>query len=72
MIIFFFCSVLLVIRQKSFGNGKDRELLAVMIWLYGGEFLFGDITKERFGPDFLVAENVVVVNINYRLGALGN
>ncbi|XP_063218438.1 uncharacterized protein LOC134528616 [Bacillus rossius redtenbacheri] len=43
----------------------------VMVWIHGGKFSMGSGNCNMFGPDFLVAQNVVVVTINYRLGALG-
>jgi carboxylesterase type B len=41
-----------------------------MVWIHGGGFILGSGTM--FGePDSFVDEDVVVVTINYRLGALG-
>lgn len=46
--------------------------LPVMIHIHGGGFIYGTgIMKAELGPDFLVENDVVVVTINYRLGALG-
>lgn len=42
-----------------------------MVWIYGGEFIIGEINIKKYGPDFLIAENVVIVAMNYRIGALG-
>lgn len=42
-----------------------------MVWIFGGEFVSGQIDSSVFGPDFLIADNVVIVDMNYRLGALG-
>lgn len=47
-------------------NGK-----AVMFWIHGGGFYLGSGNAEVYGPDYLVAEDVLLVTINYRLGALG-
>ncbi|XP_049937714.1 acetylcholinesterase-like [Schistocerca serialis cubense] len=41
----------------------------VLAWIPGGGFRVG--TSEYEGPDFLVAEGVILVAFNYRLGALG-
>jgi para-nitrobenzyl esterase len=41
----------------------------VMFWIYGGSFVFGD--SSLYNPSSLVAQGVVVVTINYRLGVLG-
>nr|QIK02106.1 carboxylesterase 5 [Holotrichia parallela] len=50
------------------GQTKD---LAVMVWIYGGGFFEGDITREIYGPDYLMNEDVIVVPIAYRLGIFG-
>ncbi|HET6500440.1 MAG TPA: carboxylesterase/lipase family protein [Amycolatopsis sp.] len=41
----------------------------VMVWLYGGGFVSG--TGSDYDPTRLVEQGVVVVTLNYRLGALG-
>lgn len=48
------------------------EPLAVMVWIYGGSFQFGDgIEFGLYDPTQLVSKhNVVVVSFNYRLGPL--
>ena len=45
--------------------------LAVMVWLHGGGYLLGDGNTLVYGPDLLMRENIVVVTLNSRLGALG-
>lgn len=40
-----------------------------MVWIFGGGFTFGQ--ASMYGPDFFMKEDVVVVTINYRVGALG-
>ncbi|SDS35309.1 para-nitrobenzyl esterase [Halopseudomonas xinjiangensis] len=44
--------------------------LPVMIWIHGGAFVFGNGGGE-YDPTRLVAKDVVVVTLNYRLGNLG-
>lgn len=47
-----------------------RQKLPVMVWIHGGAFQNG--SGENYDPTKLVTEGrVVVVTINYRLGALG-
>lgn len=49
---------------------KKHEPLPVMVWIHGG----GNVTGSKDYYDFsrlVVEENVVIVSINYRLGALG-
>ncbi|KAK7793003.1 hypothetical protein R5R35_013184 [Gryllus longicercus] len=43
----------------------------VMVWIHGGAFVSGDGGEMIYGTDSLVNEDVVVVTLNYRLGALG-
>ena len=49
-----------------------NEKLAVMVWIYGGTYAFGSITLDVYNGKFLaIRNNVIVVSINYRIGALG-
>ncbi|SHM22238.1 carboxylesterase/lipase family protein [Cryptosporangium aurantiacum] len=49
--------------------GRDGKL-PVMVWIHGGSFLTG--AGSDYGPGRLVTQGgVIVVTINYRLGALG-
>jgi len=49
---------------------KDRqELLPVMVWIHGGAFVEG--SGQDGTPDTFIDRGVLVVMINYRLGALG-
>lgn len=42
-----------------------------MVWIHGGAFTFGSGNAFLYGPDYLIAEDVVLVTLNYRLGPLG-
>lgn len=42
----------------------------VMVWIHGGAFIYGS-GGESYEPARLVDKGVVVVTLNYRLGALG-
>jgi carboxylesterase type B len=42
-----------------------------MVWIHGGGFYIGSGNSNFHGPDHLISEDVVLVTINYRLGALG-
>jgi carboxylesterase type B len=44
----------------------------VMVWIHGGGFYLGSGNTDFYGPDHLIREDVVLVTLNYRLGALGN
>lgn len=52
--------------------GTSGPTRPVMVWLHGGAFLFGAGSDPLYDGSRLARENgVVVVTINYRLGALG-
>lgn len=42
-----------------------------MVLIHGGRFVRGSGTTKVFGPDYLVAQDVVFVTFNYRTGCLG-
>jgi para-nitrobenzyl esterase len=50
---------------------KDAKNLPVMVWIHGGGLLTGSATEPYYEPVGLVAEGVVVVSFDYRLGRLG-
>lgn len=52
-------------------EGPEDFLKAVMVWIHGGGFAMGDGNSWLYGPDYLVAEGVVLVTFNHRLGPLG-
>ncbi|XP_014479888.1 PREDICTED: juvenile hormone esterase-like [Dinoponera quadriceps] len=43
----------------------------VMVWLYGGSYTNGSGDDFMYGPDHIVRKDVVLVTLNYRLGAFG-
>lgn len=42
-----------------------------MVYIHGGGFKYGSGSSALYGADHLVDKDVVVVTVNYRLGALG-
>ena len=50
---------------------SDSKKRSVMVWIHGGSFLQGSGDPDWYGPDHLIAGDIVLVTINYRLGALG-
>jgi carboxylesterase type B len=57
-------------RYQSSARDKG-ELLPVMIWVYGGAFLHGGANKPEYEGAQLARRGVIIVSLNYRLGALG-
>jgi para-nitrobenzyl esterase len=49
--------------------GRRARGLPVMVWIHGGAFVAGE--SDDYDPSELVADGVIVVTLNYRLGALG-
>jgi para-nitrobenzyl esterase len=62
------CLYLNVFTPPKTNKGRPH-LLPVMVWIHGGGLFLGE--SDGYNPSSLVAEGVVVVTINYRLGALG-
>lgn len=51
---------------------NNRDSLPVMIWIHGGSFVSGAGDASIFDPAvFVHNQNVIVVNVSYRLGLLG-
>ncbi|MEZ0113496.1 para-nitrobenzyl esterase [Catenulispora sp. EB89] len=48
---------------------RPGSRLPTMVWIHGGAFDYGE--SDDFDPAPLVAHGIVVVTLNYRLGALG-
>jgi para-nitrobenzyl esterase len=49
----------------------EAEKLPVMIFIHGGGFVSGSSASQLYDATQLAKNNVIVVTINYRLGALG-
>ncbi|XP_029169678.1 esterase E4-like isoform X1 [Nylanderia fulva] len=43
----------------------------IMVWIHGGAYLMGNGNDTAVRPDYLMAKDVILVSINYRVGALG-
>jgi para-nitrobenzyl esterase len=53
--------------------GIDNSKRPVMFWIHGGSFIYGTGTSPiSYGTNLAQRGNVVVVTINYRLGAFAN
>lgn len=50
---------------------KPEQLKPVLVWIHGGAFILGSCSKDFYNPEFLMRTDIVVVGINYRLGAFG-
>ncbi len=53
------------------GNLKGTEKVPVMVWLHGGAHQYGSGSQSIYQSNALVENGVVLVTINYRLGAMG-
>lgn len=45
--------------------------LPVIVFVHGGAFMFGSSGKQLYGADYFMTQQVVLVTINYRVGAFG-
>ncbi len=55
-----------------YSPGLDSERRPVMVWIHGGAFCMGSGSMQMFRTGTLASNgNIVLVTINYRLGALG-
>lgn len=53
-------------------SASSDAALPVMVWIHGGAYIFGASSQPLFDAQHLVVRGeVVVVTVNYRLGALG-
>ncbi|MGY4709270.1 carboxylesterase/lipase family protein [Mycolicibacterium sp. CBM1] len=58
--------------SKDPDTSKTAGLKPVMVWVHGGAYIFGSGSQPLYDGTVLADESdVVVVTINYRLGALG-
>ncbi|MBY9067932.1 carboxylesterase family protein [Hyphomonas sp. WL0036] len=53
------------------GNLGGNALQPVMVWIHGGSHQFGSGSQAIYQANGLVEKGVVLVTINYRLGAFG-
>ena len=53
------------------GQSQSRKLLPVMVWLHGGAFQQGGARRPEYDGRRLAERDIVVITLNYRLGALG-
>ncbi|CAH1962614.1 unnamed protein product [Acanthoscelides obtectus] len=66
-------------KRRLQAKKEPHKKLPVLFWIHGGGFQFGSGTHmflgigflELYDPGLFIDENIVVVTINYRLGALG-
>lgn len=42
-----------------------------MVYIHGGHFVTGNSSTTLTGPEYIMDKDVVLVTMNYRLGALG-
>jgi len=47
------------------------EKLPVMVWVYGGSFVFGSGSENRIDGETFARKGVVLVTVNYRVGLFG-
>ena len=63
------CLYLTVYSPASASNSSSP--LPVMLWIPGGYWVFGSNHYDLYGPMFFLDRDVILVDINHRLGTLG-
>ena len=60
------------VPEQVFTRGKaNDETLPVMVWIHGGALMNGWNAFGSAGPNEFMRRDVIMVSINYRLGAFG-
>ena len=52
-------------------NATPKAKLPVMVWIYGGAFVFGSGSQPGYNGTQFARQGVILVTFNYRLGRLG-
>ena len=50
---------------------SEGENLSVIVWIHGGAYTRGSGGDYFYGPQFFIDKNIILVTLNYRLGAFG-
>ena len=58
------------IFEKDYEDQHEMKL-PVMVWLYGGSLRIGSNNFDEYGPNEFMKHDIILVTLNYRLGALG-
>uniref|UniRef100_T1H0G8 Carboxylic ester hydrolase n=1 Tax=Megaselia scalaris TaxID=36166 RepID=T1H0G8_MEGSC len=45
--------------------------LSVMVWYHGGAWFAGSNNHLFYGPEYILDHDIILITVNYRLGALG-
>lgn len=59
------------LRVNVYVPTEAKKPLPVMVYIHGGAFMFGSGGRMMAGPELLLKHDVILVTLNYRLGALG-
>lgn len=68
------CLVLTVttpLNPINFNTNTNTSNIPVLVFVHGGFYAFGSAETEWYDPELLVQENILVVQIQYRLSAFG-
>ncbi len=58
-------------QQEPDSTGCKDKLSPVLVFIHGGAYYTGTANSHIYGPDYLLREDVVLVTVQYRLGAMG-
>lgn len=52
-------------------SAKSGAKLPVMVWIYGGAFVFGSGAQPGYSGEQFAKQGVILITLNYRVGRLG-
>ncbi|XP_046628117.1 juvenile hormone esterase-like [Neodiprion virginianus] len=59
------------VYTPQLSRNATSPLLPVMVFIYGGGFDSGNADSSKYGPEYLLDKDVILVTISYRVGLLG-
>ncbi|PBC26975.1 Neuroligin-4, Y-linked [Apis cerana cerana] len=65
------CLYLNVYVPKEISEKKEKSGLPVMVYVYGGKFSTGNASSDKFPPNYIMDQDVILVLMNYRVNILG-
>lgn len=55
-----------------FEQQKTNSKLPVWLYIFGGRRIFGHAAPFKYGPEYLMDYQIILVTFAYRLGLAGN
>lgn len=52
-------------------HDSEHDLKTVMVFIFGGGYMIGNSRTDKYGPEMLLTQDIVLVTLNYRTGIFG-